>query len=268
MELFEGLQDDELESLELMLDGLSSVYRFIGSKHEVSKTNSVLDHINGLSDMIEELFDKLPIAVSPARVDLLRAAYLHDAGEFFGELAVLDNILDTSKTPAVFGGELKESIETTLFCQAIGFLKDQIRNKCSRKEIFIKTEKAREAVADYLSSSKRVGIVDYCSPLLSAKYNVSSKLLYYYLHHTCNPDTKALFKLLDLAEGCKFYVNNALNPQNVPKEHKDRYIRYYVTEINKLLKHNFIDRNLEIVRLGVLRVATDIFNDYLKLMAI
>lgn len=225
-ELFEGtIPDAEVQALKAVIGRLKSVYRFKGSKHEISTPNSVYDHIQGLVRLIDELFKDLPIQASEYRVTLLRMAYMHDAGEVYGELAVLDNVLDPESNSVIN----KEEQEYLNFCDAMLGSENSNPPELSSK------------------------LMDWYK--LSTNYTCTPK---HYLHNT--------FKLLDLIEGCQYYIVNAKNPEYVPTEHITRYQKYYLGELGKLTSRFSMNNYINELNLKVVDTALKTYKEYLDLM--
>lgn len=218
------LDKREFEALRDLIVSLKDVYRFIGSKHEVIRPNSVLDHVVGLESLILGIFTTCPYdligSTSELRDTLLTYAYLHDAGECFGELSVLDSVLDKNSKPCFD----KEELEYIFFTTAIDwFKKDPFYDIRDHRQM-VHISKA-EGTSKYYSCMKP----SYISPSLDTLYKASTT--------DNNPEFK-LFKLLDLVEGCEYYINNASDPSRVPEEHKTRYLSYYIDQVRKLINYD------------------------------
>lgn len=271
MELFDNtLTAKEAKSLNLLIDGLKDVYRFQGSKHAISKPNSVYDHIQGLVSLIDEIFKDLPIVYSPIRVELLKAAYLHDAGEIFGELSVLDSILDIN-TSSNLRGETKDCLERIFFEEAIAMglsnLEDYYKN-LQIKRILMR-DSLTIGINDSIDPNHTLPIlISECKQRNDPKTAVSEAIMSMYDQCTYKTDIYKLFKPLDLIEGCLYYMQYSDHTQAVPIDHIDRYISYFTAEICKISEHDFFKDDYNLVKLVITNKATEVFIQYkLKMLA-
>lgn len=271
MELFDNvLTTRESKSLALLIDGLKDVYRFQGSKHAISKPNSVYDHIQGLVSLIDELFKDLPIDYSPIRIELEKAAYLHDAGEIFGELSVLDSILDTN-TSSNLRGETKDCLERIFFEEAIAM------GLANLGDYFKNLQIKRTLMSDALTIGGKHKVdpnhtlpvlISECTQRNDPKTKVSEAMMSMYDQCTYKTDTYKLFKPLDLIEGCMYYIKYSNDSEYVPLEHIERYINYFKAEIYKISEHDFYRDDYNLVKIAIVNKATEVFTQYRKKMLI
>jgi 5'-deoxynucleotidase YfbR-like HD superfamily hydrolase len=236
----------------LLIDNLKTVYRFEGSKHQISKPNSVYDHIQGLESIIKELCKDQPDICA----DLLTVAYLHDAGEIFGELSVLDCVLDKNL------GYDKEDIEYQLFIHAMEIL--QTEGKNGVVSILAKRLPITQALR-YKDFNRLETLISEGSD----RVKVSKEVKALYLRATSNDNLLyKLFKPIDLIEGCMYYTANAKDPKKVPVEFVDRYLKYYLSEMGKLNEYKFLDVNINMIKFRIINLMVATLAEYQKLMGI
>ena len=259
--VFEGVvYGDEKRALGALYLSLKDIYRFKGSKHEISTPNSVYDHAEGLVRLIGEVFKDLPIHLSEYKVKLLRMAYLHDMGEVFGELSVLDNVLDT-KTKGIAN---KSELEYIFFCEAI-------RSFISLPNFSNLIHEDRRMLSNIIYGNYEFG--SKVKDFKSYNLEVSSELLYWYCisanYNTPVPHyLNKTFKMLDLIEGCQYYIANAQNPEYVPSEHIDRYQKHYTDELGALIAEPNYTFEVGTIKLKVIAIAIKTYRDYLELMGL